>query len=118
MVCHALVEFDNGCTGVFMANWCTGARRLLMEMHAPGYSAYMDADGEAQLYCDNKPEPARKITYTQAAGSDEQHHAQGFFAQAQAFNRAVKKGRTLHNDIADAAKSMRLVERILAAGGR
>lgn len=111
---NALVTFDNGATGVLMANWRTGRRFLKFEFHAPGASAYIDADGPGTVWTDNQDEPCLSTTHTEVAGSDEMYLAQGFCAENRAFIDAVKEGRELHNNLADAVKTMDLVDQIYA----
>lgn len=109
---NAVISFDNGVTAVFLANWRAGARRLALELHTAGCSAYANADGEAEICSDDKPERARRLTHTEAAGSEQMHVHQGFRAQARAFINAVKSRRQPHNSLADAVETMRLVEQV------
>lgn len=110
----ALIQFDSGVTGVLLTNWRTGGRRLCLELHALGASAYANADGAAEIFVDNSPQP-QTLDYKQVAQSDSPHVHQGFRAQARAFIDAVKSRRPLANDLADGAKTLRLIEQIYAA---
>jgi len=109
---NALVTFSNGATGVLLTNWRTGGRRLTLELHSIGCSAFANADGVGEVWANNGKDPVLRQTHTEAAGSEERHVHQGFRAQARAFITAVKTRRQLHNNMADAVKSMRLVEQI------
>ncbi|MBN1673352.1 MAG: Gfo/Idh/MocA family oxidoreductase [Kiritimatiellae bacterium] len=109
---NALVTFSTGATGVLLTNWRTGSRRLTLELHAPGASAFANADGLGEVWADNAKEPTLRLTHTEAAGSESGHVHQGFRAQARAFIDAVKTRRQPHNTIADAYKTMRLVDLI------
>ena len=107
---NAIVSFDNGATGILLANWRCGSRRLTLELHSPGSSAYMDAGGSAHVFADNKP--LFETGHIDEAGSESMHVHQGFCAQARAFIDAVKSRHQLHNNLPDAVKTMRLVEQI------
>jgi len=112
---NAIITFDNGATAILLANWRTGGRRLCLEMHSPGYSAFANADGAAEVIGGEKSETIFRSTYTEVAGSQEEFIAQGFLAQARAFIDAVKRGKSGHNSITDGARTMRLVEQIYAS---
>jgi predicted dehydrogenase len=109
---NAVISFDNGVTAVLLANWRTGGRRLTLELHAAGCSAFANADGAAEVIADNQPAPVRRWSHIEAAGSDKTHIHQGYLNQARAFIDAVKSRRELHNSIADTVKTMRLVEQV------
>ena len=111
---NALVAFDSGATGIVLANWRTGKRRLALELHAPGCSAFADADGAGELFADNKAEPVWRLDHAEVAGSQAMHVHQGFLGQARAFLEAVRTRRPVHNDLADAVQTMRLCEAIYA----
>lgn len=112
---NALIEFANGAVGVLLANWRTGKRTLRFEFHAAGASAFVDADGRGEVWTDNRPAPDWSMDYIECAGTDAFHIAQGFLAETQAFIRAVKERRPVHNSLQDAVQTMRLVDRIDAA---
>ncbi len=109
-----LARFDNGVTGTLQANHRAGARRLALELHAPDASAYANADGAAEIYLANGA--PQVLDYRQVAGSEASHVCQGFLAQTRAFIAAVKTHTPLPNDLADAVKTMRLIERIRSEG--
>ena len=109
---NALVHFVNDTVGILQTNWRAGRRFLKVDMHAMGATAYVDADGEGKVWFDNEDKPRFDKTFTESAGSDQAHVAQGFWAQSRAFIDAVKSGKKLHNDLADAVKSMHLVDMI------
>ena len=109
---NAIITFSSGATGILLTNWRTGGRRLTMEMHSTGCSAFVNADGLAEIFANNKPNPVLSMTHTKAAGSDSNYVHQGFKAQARAFIDAVKSRRSPHNSIGDAVKTMRLVDMI------
>jgi len=111
----AILKFDNGCTGVFVANWRCGARRLKLELHSHGASAYASDDGVGEVFRQN--ERVLSLSHVEAAGSELWHHHQGFFEQTRDFIRAVRTGRAAHNNFTDAARTMRLVERVYRAAG-
>jgi len=109
----ALVEFDNGVTGVLLTDWLSGKRLLSMEFHCEGAAAFCDCDGSSQVSVDN--ETIQTFTHAEAAGSDEARIAQGFLAENRAFVDCVKAGAQPHNDFADAVRTWELVEKIYRA---
>jgi len=112
---NSIITFDNGATAILLANWRTGGRRLCLELHTPGYSAFANADGAGEVLGGGAKEPIFRSTYTEAAGSQDEYVAQGFLNQARAFVDAVKSGKPGHNTITDGARTMRLVEQIYAS---
>ena len=109
---NALVYFTNGVVGMLLVNWRTGGRRLKLEFHGLGASAYTDIDGEGTVWVNNAPEPKLCTTHIEAAGSEENHIHQGFYAESRAFIDGVKTGTSPHNSIEDAVKSMELADLI------
>jgi len=108
----ALVHFANDAVGVLLTNWRTGRRLFKFEFHSCGASAFADIDGEGKVYVDNSNDPTVSTTHTEAAGSDEQHVHQGFYAENRAFIDAVKSGQPPHNSLQDSVKTMRLADMI------
>lgn len=108
---NALLRFESGATGVLLANWCVGARRHTFEMHGRGISAFVDPDDRAWIYSDGKSEP-EVLTTQEAAGSAEFRHYYGFFAENRHFVDCIRTGMQPSSSLADAARTMRLVERI------
>lgn len=111
---NALIGFDNGATGILLANWRTGGRRLTLDLHGPDCSSFANADGLGEVFADGKPEPLLRLTHTEAAGSTDPVAHQGFLNQTRDFIDAVRLRCTPHNSLADATKTMQLVERIYA----
>jgi predicted dehydrogenase len=115
---NAIVRFENDVVGVLHANWRTGRRFFKFEFHAYGASAYADADGDGRAWKDNGQDPCLATTCSDFAGSTETYVHQGFQAENRAFIDAVRGGRPPHNSIADAVKTMQLVDEIYARSGR
>ena len=109
---NALIYFENDAVGVLLANWRTGKRALKFEFHSCGASAFIDADGDGTVWSDNKPTPDFDDAYADVAGSAEFFIAQGFLAENRAFIDAVRAGKSPHNSIEDAVKTMQLADRI------
>jgi len=106
----ALVEFDNGVTGVLLTNWYSGKRLLAMEFHAEGALALADADGVSEISVNNKI--TQTFTNAEAANSGDMIDVQGHRAENRAFIDGVKSDRSPHNNITDALKTWDLVEQI------
>ncbi|MCC6728517.1 MAG: Gfo/Idh/MocA family oxidoreductase [Chthonomonadales bacterium] len=107
---NALVRFAGGATGVLLSNWTVGGRVHRFEMHGPGVSAYADPDGEAVLLEDGgAPEVLASRT---VAGSEEFRVYYGFEAENRHFIDCIRDGVTPLTSLADAVRTMELVERI------
>ncbi|MBM3456962.1 MAG: Gfo/Idh/MocA family oxidoreductase [Armatimonadetes bacterium] len=111
---NALVQFEGGATGVLLANWCVGARTHSFEMHGMGISCFINPDRSAEIYVDGKGEP-EVITTQEAAGSDQRHHFYGFAGENRHFVDCIREGRSPDTSLADAARTMRLVNEIYAS---
>jgi len=112
---NALVCFANDVVGLLKINWRVGRRWFKLEFHACGASAMVDTDGEGAAWADGRNEPSFASTYTQFAGTDQEHVVQGFWAESRAFIDGVKAGAPPHNSLQDSVKSMELVDRIYAS---
>jgi predicted dehydrogenase len=112
---NALICFDNGSTGVLLANWRTGTRLLKFEFHALGASAYVDADGDGAVWTDNQAAPNFSANFESFADSTDFCVTQGFLAEDRAFIDAVRSGVDPHNSLSDAVMSMRLADSIYSS---
>jgi virulence factor len=111
---NALVRFESGATGVLLTNWCVGGRSHTFEMHGRGISAYINPDDRALIYTDGKAEP-EVITTREAAGNDAFYHYYGFRGENRHFVDSILHGVPQECSLADAALTMRLVNRIYAS---
>lgn len=111
---NAVMRFESGATGMLQTNWSVGKRVHTFELHAQGISAFVDGNGEARIYADNNEEPTVLVN-TEVAGSTAFAHYYGYFAENRHFVDCIKSGRHPMPDLADAAKTMELVERIYAS---
>ncbi len=109
----ALLQFDNGATGVLMNQWTSGRRVFRVEMHAPGICAEVEHEGKGTLYADGD---TRGVEYNtrQVAGSEENYVFGGFQAKHREFIDAVRAGRQPGSHFGDALKTMEVAEKILA----
>lgn len=110
---NALIRFESGAAGVLLANWVAGGRVHQFEMHGPGISAFVNPDDRALILRDGQKEP-EVLTTQEAAGSGEFRHYYGFSAEARHFVDCIREGRQPSSSLADAAKTMRLVNQIYA----
>ena len=108
---QALLRFDTGCTAILTAHRRAGTRRHYFELHADGISAYADDQQRATIYRDGDSE-GLAISAAEAAGSDDWHKRFGFFAENRHFIDCVKAGRQPQTNLADAVRTMELVDRI------
>jgi predicted dehydrogenase len=109
----ALLEFDNGATGVMLNSWTSGRRIFSVEMHAPGIWVEAEHEGQGVLYAEGD---TRGIEYDtrQVAGSDELYVYGGFQAKNREFIDCLKAGQQPSSSFADALKTMEVAFRILA----
>jgi predicted dehydrogenase len=111
---NAVIRFEGGATGVLLTNWCVGARSHTFEIHGPGISAFVNPDDRAAIFTEGKLEP-EVITTQEAAGSPEVRHYYGFAAENRHFVDCIRERRQPSSSLADAALTMRLVNRIYAS---
>ena len=115
----ALLHFDNGATGILMNSWTSGRRVFRVEMHAPGICAEVELEGKGYLYADGDTAGTEYDT-REVSGSDEYSVFGGFRAKNREFIDSLKSGQQPGSNFADAVKTMRVAEEILAqalAGG-
>ncbi len=111
----ALLEFDNGATGLMLNSWASGRRIFSVEMHAPGICAEAEHEGDGRLFADGDTIGIRYNT-RDAAGSDQLFVYGGFQAKSREFLDGVRAGRQPSTCFADALKTMKVAEKILAQG--
>ncbi len=109
----ALMEFDNGATGVMLNSWSSGRRIFKVEMHAPGICVEAEHENKGRLYAEGDTEGVEYDTRA-VAGSDELYVYGGFQAKNREFIDALKSGVQPQSCFADALKTMEVAERILA----
>ncbi|MBN1343655.1 MAG: Gfo/Idh/MocA family oxidoreductase [Phycisphaerae bacterium] len=107
---NAIVTFDSGCVGVLQTNWSTGGRIHTFEVHATGYSAYVEPQVDLEEV-DDKGRRRRTIDEFVKDPNDTKTNF-GFYQQARAFIDAVKSRKPPGPNFADALKTMMLVDAI------
>lgn len=109
----AVLEFDNGATGVLLTSWSSGRRIFAVEMHAPGICVEAEHEGKGILYTDND---TKGIVYDtrEVAGSSEFYVYGGFQAKNREFIDCLRSGKQPGSNFADAVKTMEVAEKILA----
>jgi len=106
---NALISFDNGVSGVLLANWNVGGRVHQFEVHAPGMSAFVEPDVEGRLVT---AEGVEELDPFQIAGSEENYKYYGFYDESRHFIDCLKSREEPSSSFADAVKTMELVEKI------
>ena len=108
---NALVKFTSGASGYLCTNWAVGGRIHTFEMHARGISAYInpDAGGSAVIHTS---EGTTEITPEEAADSDRQHRAYGFYGESRHFVDCIQQDEQPLTCFSDAVKTMELVTAI------
>lgn len=109
----ALIEFDNGATGLMVNSWTSGRRVFRVQMHAPGICAEGEHEGAGHLYADGDYD-GQSFETKAVAGSEDFHVFAGFAGKNRQFIDAVKAKRLPESHFGDAVKTMELAETILA----
>jgi virulence factor len=109
----ALLQFDNGATGVLLNSWTSGRRIFSVEMHAPGICVEAEHEDKGIVYADGDTEG---IVYDtcEVADSQENYVFGGFQAKNREFIDAIISGEQPSSNFADALKTMEVAETILA----
>lgn len=110
----AMLQFDNGSTGLLVNSWTSGRRIFRVQMHAPGIFVDADIEGKARLYADGNVEGVEYDT-VEVAGSDEYYIFGGFRAKNREFIDSLKYGEDVTSSpFRDCLKTMEVAEKILA----
>lgn len=108
---NALMEFENGGTGVLLTNWRTGGRVHQFEMHAKAISAFVNPDFEAVIHREGELF-VQRLDPKEVAGSEENYKYYGFYGENRHFIDCVKAGTEPESSFRDAVKTMELVDKI------
>ncbi len=129
---NGIIRFDNGVTGVLKANYRTGGRVHRFEAHGAGISAYIDVGMGEEIDCSaavlshegevryslaaagSAHESVQRLNGAELAGSSAFHRLYGYYQEDRVFIDSVRGKATASPDIADAALTMELAERLLA----
>ncbi len=109
----AMLQFDNGSTGMLLNSWSSGRRIFSIEMHAPGIAVEADLEGDAKLYAEGDTAGV-EYNASDVAGSDEFFIYGGFQAKSREFIDSVKSGTLPGSNFSDAVKTMEIAELIHA----
>ena len=108
---HALVRFQSGATGVLAAFRSGGARRERIELHGAGLSVDIELPERAMFRIAGSSR-IELVEGRRLAGSRDPLETYGFAREARLFLEAVRGGPPPPSDLADAVRTMELVERI------
>lgn len=103
---NAVIKFANGCRGTFMSHYGVGFRIQRAEVHADGFSAYIDltASPKYELYEDGKPyEKPLDIDAVGGKNFNETYHLVD----------CITNNKKPWSNVEDAVKTMELCEAIL-----
>ena len=109
---NALIRFSSGATGTLHTNWMTGRRIFSVEIHAPGISFFGDPEEQGVLYADGDVNPKRTLNPFDLAKSKESYRAFGEYDMNLHFMDCIRKKKQPSSSLADAVKSMELVDAI------
>jgi virulence factor len=124
---NGVIRFENGVTGVVLANYQTGGRTHTFEFHGPGASAFINlgtggSQCEAQMLVNEAKEgyslaasgisggSLQALDGKALAGSDEFYRYYGFYDEDVHFLECVRGGGTPETSIADAVETCKLVD--------
>lgn len=114
-VYSALVRFDSGAIGVLSANRAAGSRYERFELHGRAISAYVRAPAEAEVWRAGQAAP-EVLRGAALVGSEDPRLSYGYFAESRHFvDCLLGEGKPIA-DLADACRTMRLVEAIENGG--
>lgn len=115
---NALIIFENGAIGHLKSCFTAGARAHTFEMHSKGISAYLSLPQEVErqeaiIIRDDQPyDKAEVLRSPELVGSREFHKCYGYYQENRHFIDCVKEEKEPENNLADAAKTMQLIDRI------
>lgn len=112
---NAILEFENGATGILLTNWAAGRRIHTFEMHTKGISAFINPNENAIIYKDNE-DRGEVISATDIAGSSEFYKFYGYYQENRHFIDSLKENKEPETSFSDAVKTMELIERIYKDG--
>lgn len=128
---NSVIRFENGIVGTVRGNYQAGGRIHNFEIHGPGASAFIDI-GLGGMSCEARILNYQgKSMYSMASGGvmppqietidgkalagDQFHQFYGYLQEDQEFIRCLETGDTPTCSIEDAAKTMEMVELLLAS---
>lgn len=116
----AIMRHDSGCSSVFVANWSAGGQRpWTFELHGMGISVYAHLAGRAEVWVEGERVEGALSQFQPVAG--EPQYWFGFREETRRFIDCVRCGEQPETNLAEAARSMELADRIygarLSAGG-
>ena len=100
----ALLQFDNGATGIMLNSYTSGRRIFDVEIHAPGIYIQAEHEGKGHIYADGDYEGV-EYDAREFAGSDEVYIFRGHLAKHREFIDCVKSGEQPESCLADALKT-------------
>lgn len=109
----AILEFDNGSTGIMINSWTSGRRIFRVQMHSPGIWAEADPEDKGRVYKDGDTIGIEYDT-KEVARSSEFYIYAGFKAKNREFIDCLKTKRQPSSNFSDALKTMEVAEKILA----
>ncbi|MGC8972264.1 MAG: Gfo/Idh/MocA family protein [bacterium] len=109
----AILEFDNGSTGIMINSWTSGRRIFRVQMHSPGIWVEADPEDKGRVYKDGDIIGIEYDT-KEVAGSSEFYIYAGFQAKNREFIECLKAKKQPSSNFSDALKTMEIAEKILA----
>ncbi|MCM8767275.1 MAG: Gfo/Idh/MocA family oxidoreductase [Candidatus Omnitrophica bacterium] len=108
---NAIIEFENGATGILLTNWTVGKRIHTFELHSLGISAFVDCNDKALIYKDNNEKPEIISAYD-VAKSDQLYKFYGYYDENRYFIDCLRENKESECNFVDAIKTMELIEKI------
>ncbi|MDR3707972.1 MAG: Gfo/Idh/MocA family oxidoreductase [Capsulimonadaceae bacterium] len=112
-VFHAMIRFESGASGIFIANRQGGARREYFEIHGSDISAYIYTPNRAEIYRAGVSRP-EIIRGEELTGSSDPLVTYGYEAESRDFIDAILNDGVSQTNFADNLKTMLLCDQINA----
>jgi virulence factor len=110
-VFHALVRFESGASGIFVANRQGGARREYFEVHGRDISAYVHTPDRLEVFRAGESQP-EIVCGEDLVGSRDPLMTYGYYHESVDFLDAIRTDRLPETNFSDNLKTMRLCERV------
>ena len=108
---NALMTYESDAIGILSANRDSGTRYERVEVHGHGIMCSIFAPEYAEVFVAGAKQPL-VVTGEELAGTDDQRVTYGFLAESRHFLESVRDGVQPQPSFADAARTMRLCERL------
>ena len=111
---QAVLNFDNGSTGILINSWASGRRVFRLELHAPGIYSDVEIENKAYLYANGDYE-GKVFDAKEISGGNDLYIYGGFKNKSREFIDSLQSGKEqTTSPFKDVLKTMLVVELITA----